>query len=79
MSGLSTKHGTSPFRGILHFDGALSVLGELNSDDSGSHTEDVDIVMLYSLVGGVDVMAKAGPDPGHLVGGDASANAAAAD
>ena len=48
-------------------------------DDLPAQRDDLDIVMLYALVGCIDVMANTGTDSGHLVAGDAGANPGAAE
>lgn len=53
--------------------------GDGLADDPGADAEDVHVVVLDPLVGGVVVVADAGADAGDLVGGDADADAAAAD
>ena len=43
--------------------GCREVLGKLDSDDTSSQAKDIHVVMLYSLVSRVDVVAKARSDP----------------
>src|SRR5947209_1493887 len=49
------------------------------ADDLGAEAEDVHVVVLDALVGGVRVVADRGADAGDLAGGDGGADAGAAD
>src|SRR5207244_1077534 len=53
--------------------------GERLADDLGAEAEYVDVVVLDTLVRRVDVVAERGANAGHLVGGNAGADAGAAD
>ena len=53
--------------------------GELGSDDLGAEAEHVHVVVLHSLVGGVDVVAHGGADPRQLARRDRGTDARAAD
>ena len=53
--------------------------GNFFTGDAGAENEDIDIVVLDALVGGVGVRAHAGADAAEFVGGDSGADAAAAD
>ncbi len=48
-------------------EGCREVLGKLDTDDPCSKAKDIHVVMLYSLVSRVDVVAKARSDPGTLL------------
>jgi hypothetical protein len=52
---------------------------EIFADDTRTNAEEVHVVVLDALVGGVCVVTEAGADTGKLVGGDDGADAAAAD
>lgn len=54
------------------------VAGKRRPDNARTETEDVQIVVLHGLPGGVAVVAHGGADAGKLVGGDGDAGAAAA-
>ncbi len=58
---------------------AHEVGGEARPDDLRAETEDVHVVVLDSLVGGVDVVADGCPNPGDLARGNRRADAGAAD
>ena len=48
-------------------------------DDAGAEAEDIHVVVLHALPGGIFVVADGGADAGDLVGGDGGADAAAAE
>lgn len=54
-------------------------LGESGADNPRSEAEDVHVVVLHHLVGGVGVVGNRGPDAGELVGGDRGPGAGTAD
>ena len=60
-------------------EGVDALEGEGGADDARAEDEDVHVVVFDALVGGVSVMAHAGADAGNFVGGDADADAGAAD
>src|SRR2546423_4746451 len=55
------------------------VFGERRPHDLGAEAEDVHVVVLDALMGGVDVVASGGADPGELAGRDRSAHTPSAD
>ena len=59
--------------------GADDFAGGLDTDDAGAETEHIHIVVLDSLVRRVGIVAEAGAGSADFVGGDAGADAAAAD
>jgi hypothetical protein len=59
--------------------GAHEFFGELFAGNARTQNENINIVVLDALVGGVSVRAHAGADAADFVGGDAGADAAAAD
>src|SRR2546423_5980997 len=60
-------------------EGGDQVLGERRPHDLGAEAEDVHVVVLDALVGGVDVVADGGADPRQLAGCDRSAHTRSAD
>src|SRR6266850_5810599 len=60
-------------------EGADDLPGDLLPDDPGAEAEDVHVVVLDPLMGGVGVVEEPGADAGELVGGHRHAHAAAAD
>ena len=53
--------------------------GKFDADDAGAEAEDVHVVVLDGLMGGVGVVTEAGADAVDFVGGDGGADAGAAD
>lgn len=62
-----------PEEGLDEFD------GDGFADDPGADANDIHVIVFDALVGGVAVVADAGPDAGDFVGRHADADAAAAD
>src|SRR5829696_6242194 len=60
-------------------EGARQLLGQLGPHDAAAEHEDVHVVVLHALVRRVAVVAEPRAHAGDLVGGDRSADAAAAD
>jgi len=52
---------------------------QFGADDACAENQDVHIVVLDTLVGGISVVANAGANAGNFVGGDADSDAGAAD
>src|SRR5213078_4659921 len=59
--------------------GANEIDGERWADDLGAEAEHVHVVVLDTLVGGVNVVADRSSDARHLADGDRGADAGAAD
>jgi hypothetical protein len=59
--------------------GGQYLLDKLDADDLRANAQQVDIIVLHALVGGVGVVADRGANPGSLVAGDARSHAGAAD
>jgi hypothetical protein len=55
------------------------ILGKLRTNDARAQYEDVGVVMLHALMGGVCVMAKAGTDSRNFIGGHRRSYTASAD
>ena len=58
---------------------AHKLFGKFFAGDARAKDEDIDVVVLDALMGGVGVRAHSGTDAAEFVGGDGSANAAATD
>ena len=60
-------------------EGLYQLVGEFQSDDACAQAEDVHVVMFHALMRRVSVVAHAGADANHFIGGNGGAYAAAAD
>ena len=52
--------------------------GDFGADDPGAEAEDIGVVVLDTLGGGIHIVAEGGTNPGHFIRGHTGADAAAA-
>jgi len=58
---------------------SYEIFGEFYADNARAQDENVDVIMLDALMGGISVVAHSGADAGKLIGGDTGADATPAD